>query len=157
MLLFRNHFRIILNSKSQNCKNHKAQIKFINSHTKRVSMALIAASGRKEQADRSFNYCCSKSRWFWKWLKYDLIFAWLFSYKDSNFWYFSCICKVTSMVVQGLSRALFYSKNKKFVLIHFQPTLPSYAPRKYQKTFNFLIFSVGVNGFKWNIGWKWVK
>ena len=48
------------------------------------------------------------------------------------------------MVVQGLSGALFYSKNKKFVLIHFQPTLPSYALRKYQKTFNFLIFSVGL-------------
>ena len=47
------------------------------------------------------------------------------------------------MVVQGLSRALFYSKNKKFVLI---PTLPSYAPIKYQKTFNFLIFSVGISG-----------
>ena len=94
VLLFKNHFRIILNSKSQNFKNHKAQIKFINSYTKRVSMALNAASGRKERADRSFNYCCSKSRWFWKWLKYDLIFAWLFSYKDSNFWYFSWICKV---------------------------------------------------------------
>ena len=35
-LLFKNHFRIILNSKSQNLKNHKAQIKFINSYTKRV-------------------------------------------------------------------------------------------------------------------------
>ena len=30
------HFRIILNSESQNFKNHKAQIKFINSYTKRV-------------------------------------------------------------------------------------------------------------------------
>ena len=61
------------------------------------------------------------------------------------------------MVVQGLSRAPFYSKNKKFVFMHFQPTLPSYAPRKYQKTFNILIFSVGISEFKWNIDWKWVK
>ena len=109
MLLFKNHFRIILNSKSQNFKNHKAQIKFINSYTKRVSMALNAASGRKERADRSFNYCCSKSRWFWKWLKYDLIFAWLFSYKDSNFWYFSCVCKVKKKCSQKISENIVFS------------------------------------------------
>ena len=135
-------------------------MKFINSYTshmlKNISQSLLLP-GKSKQREQSFNYCCSKSLWLWKWLKYDLIFAWLFSYKDSNFWYFSCICKVTSMVVQGLSRALFYSKNKKFVLIHFQPTLPSCAPWKYQKTFNFLIFSMGINGFKWSIGWKWVK
>ena len=58
------------------------------------------------------------------------------------------------MVVQDLLQALFYSKNKKFVLIL---TLPSYAPRKFQKTFNFLVFSVEISGFKWNIDWKWVK
>ena len=160
MLLFKNHFRIILNSKSQNFKNQKAKIKFINSYTKRVwkniSQWLLLA-GKSKQREQSFNYCRSKSRWFWECPKYDLIFDWLFSYYDSNFWYFSCICKVTSMVAQSLSQALFYSTNKKFVLIHFQPTLPSYAPRKYQKTFNFLIFSVGISGFKWNIGWKWVK
>ena len=57
--------------------------------------------------------------------------------------------QVTSMVVQGLSQGLFYSKNEKFVLMHFEPTLPSYAPRKYQKTFNFLM---SISGFKWNIG-----
>ena len=31
-------------------------------------------------------------------------------YKDSNFWYFSCICKVTSKVAH---RNLFYNKNQR--------------------------------------------
>ena len=87
----------ILSSKSQNFKNHKAQMKFINSYTshmlKNISQSLLLP-GKSKQREQSFNYCCSKSLWLWKWLKYDLIFAWLFSYKDSNFWYFSCICKV---------------------------------------------------------------
>ena len=37
-----------------------------------------------------------------------------FSNKDFDFWYFSCICEVTSKVVQCLSQFLLYSKNKKF-------------------------------------------
>ena len=56
----------------------------------------------------------------------------------------------------GLSRTLFYSKSKKVLLIHFKPTLHYYAPRK-QKAFDFLMFSVDICGFKWNIGCKWVK
>ena len=57
------------------------------------------------------------------------------------------------MVVQGL--ALSYSKNKRFVLIHFQPTLPPMLPENIKKPLIF--FSVGISRFKWNIGWKWIK
>ena len=55
--------------------------------------------------------------------------------------------EVTSKVVQGLSRTVFYSKNKSFLLTHFQPILHSYAPRKHKKTSDFLMFSGGINGF----------
>ena len=102
----------------------------------------MAACGRKEQAERTiFQLLLQQIT-----VVFDLIFAWLFSHKDSNLRYFLCICKVTSMVVQGLSRALFYSKNKKFALIHFRPTLPSYAPRKYQKISFFQRVWVGSGG-----------
>ena len=65
----KNHFRIILNSKSQTFKNHKAQIKFINSYAKRVLKNIsqwLLLAGKSKEREQSFNYCCSKSRWFWK-------------------------------------------------------------------------------------------
>ena len=114
----------------------------------------LLLAGKSKQREQSFNYSCSKSRGFWKWLKYDLIFAWLFSSKDSNFWCFSCICKVTSMVLQGLSWALFYSKDKKICVNTFATSTPLLCSQKISEN---IIFSVGISGFKWNIGWKWVK
>ena len=52
------------------------------------------------------------------------------------------------MAVQDLSQTFFYSENKKIFLTHFQPTPHSYAPRKYEKTFDFLMFLVGISGFQ---------
>ena len=63
-----------------------------------------------------------------------------FSYKNSNFWYFSCICEVKNKVVQDLSRTFFYSRNKKLLLNHIQPMLYSYTPRKHWKTSDVPIF-----------------
>ena len=55
MLLFKNHSRIILGSKSQNIKNHKAQIKFIEFLYKECvkEQLSMAASGRIEQTERT--------------------------------------------------------------------------------------------------------
>ena len=56
------------------------------------------------------------------------------------------------MVVQGLSRALFYSKNNKFVLKHFNQRSPPILPENIRK---YHLFS-GISGFKWNIGWEFL-
>ena len=64
------------------------------------------------------------------------------------------VCEVTSKVVQGLSRTLFYSINQIFLFTHSQPLFHSYALRKQHKTSYFLMFSGGIGGFNCNIGCK---
>ena len=91
----------------------------------------MAASGRVERAERTiFQLLLQEITVVLEVPKKDLRFACLFSYKYSNFWYYSCICEVTNKVIQGLSRTLLYSENNKFLLTHFQPMFHSHAPRK---------------------------
>ena len=91
----------------------------------------MVASGRLEQTERTmFQLLLQQITVVLEVPKIEFKIRLTFFLKDSEFWYFSCLCEVTSKVVQGLSRALFYSKNKQFLLTHFRPIFHSYAPRK---------------------------
>ena len=64
----------------------------------------MAASDRIERAERTmFQLLLQQIMVVLEVPKIGFKICLIFSYKDSNFWYFSCICEATSKVVQGLS------------------------------------------------------